>query len=45
MSYSATALRTRMSLAALVAMLERMAAFHTDLEGYGVTRAEVVAGR
>ena len=29
--------------AALVAMLERMAAFHTDLEGYGVTRAEVVA--
>lgn len=29
--------------AALVAMLERMAAFHIDLEGYGVARAEVVA--
>ncbi|MEY3361700.1 MAG: hypothetical protein RL531_1419 [Actinomycetota bacterium] len=29
--------------AALVAMLERMAAFHTDLEGYGVARDEVVS--
>ena len=29
--------------AALVAMLERMAAFHTDLEAYGVARAEVVS--
>lgn len=28
--------------AALVAMMERMAAFHTDLEAYGVTRAGVV---
>lgn len=28
--------------AALVAMLERMAAFHGDLEGYGVRRHEVV---
>jgi hypothetical protein len=24
-------------------MLERMAAFHTDLEAYGVARAEVVS--
>lgn len=29
--------------AALVAMLERMAAFHTDLEAYGVARVEVVS--
>lgn len=28
--------------AALVAMMERMAAFHTDLEAYGATRADVV---
>jgi AcrR family transcriptional regulator len=28
--------------AALVAMMERMAAFHVDLEPYGATRAEVV---
>jgi len=28
--------------AALVAMLERMAEFHTDLEGYGATRDDVV---
>ncbi len=28
--------------AALVAMLERMAEFHTDLEGYGVSREDVV---
>jgi AcrR family transcriptional regulator len=28
--------------AALVAMLERMAAFHVDLEAYGVTRADMV---
>jgi AcrR family transcriptional regulator len=28
--------------AAMVAMLERMAAFHADLEAYGTTRAEVV---
>ncbi len=28
--------------AALVAMMERMAAFHVDLETYGATRAEVV---
>jgi AcrR family transcriptional regulator len=28
--------------AALVAMMERMAAFHVDLESYGVTRADVV---
>jgi len=28
--------------AAMVAMLERMAAFHTDLEAYGVSRADVV---
>ena len=26
----------------MVAMLERMAAFHTDLEAYGTTRADVV---
>jgi AcrR family transcriptional regulator len=28
--------------AALVAMMERMAAFHVDLESYGVTRGDVV---
>jgi hypothetical protein len=28
--------------AAMVSMLERMAAFHTDLEAYGTSRAEVV---
>jgi len=28
--------------AALVAMMERMAAFHTDLEAYGASRADVV---
>jgi hypothetical protein len=28
--------------AALVAMMERMAAFHVDLEAYGATRADVV---
>jgi AcrR family transcriptional regulator len=28
--------------AALVAMMERMAAFHVDLEAYGVSRADVV---
>ena len=28
--------------AAMVAMLERMAAFHTDLEAYGTTREDVV---
>jgi AcrR family transcriptional regulator len=28
--------------AAMVAMLERMAAFHTDLEAYGTTRADIV---
>jgi AcrR family transcriptional regulator len=28
--------------AAMVAMLERMAAFHTELEAYGTTRADVV---
>ncbi len=28
--------------AAMVAMLERMAAFHTDLEAYGTTRDDVV---
>src|SRR5204862_4276394 len=28
--------------AAMVAMLERMAAFHTDLEAYGTSRADVV---
>ena len=28
--------------AAMVSMLERMAAFHTDLEAYGTTRADVV---
>jgi AcrR family transcriptional regulator len=28
--------------AALVAMMERMAAFHVDLENYGATRADVV---
>ena len=26
----------------MVSMLERMAAFHTDLEAYGTSRAEVV---
>jgi hypothetical protein len=28
--------------AAMVAMLERMAAFHTELEAYGTTRGDVV---
>ncbi len=28
--------------AAMVAMLERMAAFHTDLEAYGTSRADFV---
>ncbi len=28
--------------AAMVAMLERMAAFHSDLESYGTTRADIV---
>ena len=28
--------------AALVAMMERMAAFHVDLEPYGATRTDVV---
>jgi AcrR family transcriptional regulator len=37
-----TGLAPYAAAAALVAMMERMAAFHTDLESYGASRADVV---
>ncbi len=37
-----TELKPYAAAAALVAMLERMAEFHSDLEGYGVSRDDVV---